>query len=548
MCKTNMSVEPFLGFRKITASSNWSKKQQLPDFINLLFLAVFACAWMYLPYSEAVSKKYQKHMHAMKASDIVFSTPTQAELKGPKQKIKLAATRKRENQKMTHYFDDPLCQFSWRAKTQSLNPSPNTQNSRLEACKSARIFSKEQDVENRPNKQSSRFEEKSFINPNANHGPATLRMRTNPNTQVHSIAEFVNPNSFVIIEKLAHPLSDEKKGLVQSTPIIEGEKTKTHQQQNPPYRGKTTRIKSKSTLLNTPILDIPGRISELYDSNQKLEKELRDRDALLQEKDNLIIGIQTQLMSYEYMLENTAGDNFIHESTRLTQLKKDQRKELYQLKKEWMEKKLQQEKRIGSLLSALKVEKERMRILQSTGADTLISLKNHNEQWSNAAQFVDKNPGKLISPNQVLSDNILPSSQKMKSKSPMLSSSRKNVQDVEMEDETIKFLADTDTDGPTTAEEVLGKRHFGLKSQISESSKTSEGLFGEMSDLEYVNLQQNCQRDQELGETMMSNTNTQSTQTQPGQRVGKTRLSQRKMFNLPKFFSGKKLNAGEIWN
>jgi len=175
-------------------------------------------------------------------------------------------------------------------------------------------------------------------------------------------------------------------------------------------------------------------------------------------------------------------------------------------------------------------------------------LKNHNEQWSNAAQFVDKNPGKLISPNQVLSDNILPSSQKMKSKSPMLSSSRKNVQDVEMEDETIKFLADTDTDGPTTAEEVLGKRHFGLKSQISESSKTSEGLFGEMSDLEYVNLQQNCQRDQELGETMMSNTNTQSTQTQPGQRVGKTRLSQRKMFNLPKFFSGKKLNAGEIWN
>jgi len=483
-------------------------------------------------------------MHAMKASDIVFSTPRQAKLKGPKQKIKLAPIRRIENQKMTHYFDDPLCQFARRAKSRSLNSSPNTANSRLEACNRGRISSKRQDVENRPNEQSNRFEGKSFINPNSNHGPATLRMLTNPNTQVHSITELVNPNSFVIIDKLADPHSDEKKRLVQSTPIIEGERTKTQQQQNPLNFGKISCTKTNSTQLNTSILDIKRQISELCDSNQKLETELRERDALLKEKDDLIIGIQMQLMSYEYMLENTASDNFIHESTRLTQLKKDQRKELYQLKKEWMEKELQQEKRIGSLISALKVEKERARILQSTVPETLISLKNR----VNATQYVDKNPGWLISPNLESSDSILPSSQKMKSKSPLLSSSRKDVQDVEMEDETIKFLADTDTDGPTTAEQVLGKRHLRLKSQISESSKTSEGLIGEMSDLEYMNLQHNCQRDQELGETMMKNRNTQSTQTQPGQRVGKPRLNQRKMFNLPKFLSCKKLNAGEIWN
>jgi len=480
-------------------------------------------------------------MHAIKASDIVFSTPPQAKLKGPKQKIKLAPIRRIENQKMTHYFDDPLCQFVRRAKSRSLNPSPNTQNSRLEACKRRRISSKQQDVENIPNEQSNRFEEKSFINPNANHGPSTLRMLTNPNTQAHSITELVNPNSSVIIDKLAHPHSDEKKRLA---PIIEGERTKTQQQQNPPNFGKITSIKSKSTQLNTSSLDIKGRISELYDSNQKLETELRERDALLQEKDDLIIGIQMQLMSYECMLENTTSDNFIHESARITQLKKDQRKELYQLKKEWMEKELEQEKRIGSLLSALKVEKERARILQSTVPETLISLRNR----VNATQFVDKNPAKLISPNLESSDSILSSSQKMKSKSSMLSSSRKDVQDFEMEDETIKFLAYTGTDGPTTAEQVLGMRHLGLKSQISESSKTSEGLIGETSDLEYVNLQHNCQSDQELGETMMKNRNTQCTQTQPGQRMGKPRLSPRKMFNLPKFLSCKKLNAGEIWN
>lgn len=196
----------------------------------------------------------------------------------------------------------------------------------------------------------------------------------------------------------------------------------------------------------------------------------------------------------------------------------------------------------------MKVEKERARILQHTGPETLFFPKNHVEQWSSVAQYVDKNPDKLISPNQVSSDSILPRRQKMQMKSPMLSSSRRDVQDFEMEDETFQFLTDTDTNGPTTAEQILGNRHFGLKSQIPELSKTSEGHFGEMPDLEYLNLQHNCQHDKELGETMMKNTNTQSTQTQPGQRVGKIRLSPRKMFNLPKFFSCKKLNAGEILN
>jgi len=213
-----------------------------------------------------------------------------------------------------------------------------------------------------------------------------------------------------------------------------------------------------------------------------------------------------------------------------------------------MVRELQQEKRIGSLLSALKVEKERARILQSTGSESLFLLKNPVEEWPKATKYVTKNWGKLISPKQVSSDSIMPSSQIMRNKSPMLSSSHKDVQDVDMEDETIKLVGDIDTDVPTTAKQIWGKRHLTLKSQISESSKTSEGLLGEMSDLEYLNLQHNSQLDQELGETMLKNTNTQSTQTQPGQRVGTTAASTRKMFNLSKFFSCKKVNAGEILN
>jgi len=552
MYKSNMTVEPFLGFKKITASSKWAKNRQLPDFINLLFLAVFACAWVYLPYSpysEAVSKKCQKHIHAMQTSDIVFSLPPKAKLKGPKQKKKLSPIRIRENQKRTRYFDEPLRQFVRRAKTDSLNRSPFTKWSRLEPCKRGQVFGKQQDIKNRPRKRRSRYQETLIVNPNANHGPATLRMVNNPNTQAISSAEVVNPNSLVIIEELAHlSSSDGSKGFVQTTTVTGGERTITQEQENPRNCVKMTRSGSNSTLLNTSILDIQERISELHDSNQKLETELRDRDALLQEKDNLIIGIQTQLMSCEYMLENKAIGNFFPESGCLTQLKIEQSKELYQLQKEWMEKQLQQEKRIGSLLSALKVEKERTRILQSTGSESLFFMKNHAEEWPEAAQYLNKSGGKPISQKQLSSDSIMSGIQKLRKKSPMLSSSHNDVQDVEMEDEAIKLEADSDTDVPTSSRQTLGQRHLKLTSQISESSKGSEGLLGEMSDIEYLNLQYNSELDQELGETVLKNTYTQSTQTQPRKRVGATRASTRKLFNLPKFFSSKKVNVGEILN
>jgi len=551
MYKTNMTVEPFLGFKKITVSSKWSKNRQLPDFINLLFLAVFACASVYLPYSEAVSKKCQKHIHAMKTSDIVFSSPRKVKLKGPKQKKILSHIRIRENQKRTQYSEEPLLQFVGKTKTDSWNPSPYTKWSRLEPCKRVQIFSKQQDIKNRPNKKRSPYQENLIVNPNTNHGPATLRMVNNPNTQALSRTEVVNPNSLVITEEQTHPFSsDGKKGLVRSTAVSGGERTITQEQQNPLNLVKIThsesKLESNSTLLNTSIRDIQERISELYDSNQKLETELRDRDALLQEKDDLIIGIQTQLMSCEYILEIIASGNFISESSCRTQLKIEQRNEVYQLQKEWMEKELQQEKVIGSLLSALKVEKERARILQSAGSERLFFMKKHEEEWPEATYHDKKSWGKQISPKQISSDSIMPGSQKMRNKSPMLSSWHNDVQDVEMEDESINLEAVPDIDVPTTARQILGQRYLTLKSQISESSKGSEGFLGEMSDLEYLNLEYNSEIDQELGETMLKNTNTQSTHQR--KRVGATGATTRKLFNLPRFFSCKKVKVGEILN
>jgi len=539
-----MSVETFLGFKKMIVPSKGSRERQPRDLILSLFLAVFACAYVYFPYSETVSKKCRREP----TRDILFSTPPEPILMSPKKRNKVAPFRIVNEKKKLHYLDEPLCQLVAKARTQRLNSRRILWNSEKEVLKGHQ--NRNENTEDKAVKQGKHDpEDRTMSNPNTNHWPAAQQKLKNPNMQAPLNKETVNPNSVVIVNNLSDPqhLNEEEKGEIDSGPLTEVKIIQIQQQQKALYMAEITSLYNKSVLLKTSILDSQERICELYDSNQKLMADVMDRDALLQEKDDLIMGIQMQLMNYESVLGNTPDGDFIHEDVCISELRNEHRRDLNQLKKEWMIKEFQQEKRINSLLTALKFERERARVLQSPVFEGQYS-KTHDKDWSKASGYVEEDPGKQVSPHPIPSDITFSSNQQTQIESRMSRSSATSGVDIEMLDDSVEYLADSELGKPVTELELLRKRNFELESQINQSCKAIGELNGEVRELECLNKKLSSQLDQEPGRTMVENTNTRSTQTQPGQREWRTQFKPRSLFNVPKFLSCRKAGSEERFN
>jgi len=550
-----MSVETFLGYKKMIVSKRLRDRQP-HDLVNLLFLAVFACAYVYFPYSAPVRKKNKIELKAD-----VFSPQPVLKLMSPIEKNQVSF-RSASNRKTSHYVDEPLCQLVARARKQRLKARQLLSRRGPKIVKRSHENKMKNTEERHINQEKHEPKDRSIKNPNRNHGSASQRMFINPNPQVSLNEEIVNPNSLVIgnsSDALSLNEDEEQKGAIHSALLNEGEIIQKQPQQQLQNLKEIKSLQNTSLLMKTSILDSQQRIAQLSDSNQKLIVELKERDVMLQEKDDLIMGIQVQLMSYESVLGNTPGGDFFHEDALAMELRNNHRRELaielrnnhkrelHHLKKQWMEKELEQEKRISNLLAALKFERERTRVLKSSISEGPYE-KTQVKEWSKPIRYIDEAPEKLASPDPILSGIRFSDSQQMQIESRTSRSSRTSGLDIEMEDESMEFATDPELGKPDTAIEFLRKRNIELQSQIHESNMTIGELNGEMRELECLNMQLSTKLEQEPGMNMMENTNSRSTQTQPGQREGRKQTKPRKLFNVPKFLSCRKVETDEIFN
>jgi len=539
-----MSVETFLGYKKIIVSKRLRDRQP-HDLVNLLFLAVFACAYVYFPYSAPIKKK-----NKVDPKVDVFSPPPVLKFMSPIEKNQISY-RTASDRKKPHYVDEPLCQLVARARKQRLEAKKLLSRREHDVVKRWHENKMKNTEELHINPEKHEPEVRSIKNPNTNHGSASRRMFINPNTQVSVNDEVVNPNSLIIgnpADALSFNEDEEQKAAVHSAPPNEGEIIQKQPHQQLQNIKEITSLQKRSLLMKTSILDSQQRIAQLSDSNQKLIVELKERDTLLQEKDDLIMGIQVQLMSYESVLGNTPGGDFLLEDALVTELTNNHKRELHHLKKQWMEKELEQEKRISNLLAALKLERERTGVLKSSINEGPYE-KTQEKEWSKPSRYnVDEAPEKLASPEPIHSDIRFSGSQQMQIESRTSRSSRTSGLDVEMEDESVEFVTDPELGKPETAIEFLRKRNLELQSQIHESNMTIGELSGEMRELECLNMRLSSKLEQEPGMNMTENTNSRSTQTQPGQREGRMLTKPRKLFNVPKFLSCRKVDTDEILN
>jgi len=299
--------------------------------------------------------------------------------------------------------------------------------------------------------------------------------------------------------------------------------------------------------MKTSILNSQQRIAQLYDSNRKLTVELKERDTLLQEKDDLIMGIQVQLMSYESMHGITPGDDFFQEYARVIDLRNNHKRELHQLKKRLREKELEQEKRISNLSTALSFERERRRVLKSSISERSYA-RTQAKEWSKASRYIEEDPDKLASPEPIISDIQFSECQQMQIESRTSMSSRTSALDIEMEDESVEFAADPELGKEVTAIEFLRKRNIELQSKIHESNMTIGELSGEMRELKCSNMTLCTKLEQQPGMNMVENTNSRSRQTQPSQREGRIPIKPRKLFNVPNFLSWRSVDINEMLN
>jgi len=538
-----MSVETFLGYKKLIVSKRLRDRQP-HDLVNLLFLAVFACAYVYFPYSAPAPVRKKNKVEAKAA---VFSPPPVSKFMSPIEKNQICF-RLASDRKKPQYVDEPLCQLVARARKQRFKARQLLSRREHKAVKRSHE-NKMKNAEKRDiNQEKHEPLVRSIKNPNTNHGSASLRMFINPNTQVSLDDEVVNPNSLVIgnsSDALSLNKDEEQKGAIHSAPLNEGEIIQKQPQQQLQNLKEITSLQNRSLLMKTSILDSKQRIAQLSDSNQKLLVELKERDTMLQEKDDLIMGIQVQLMSCESVLGNTPGGDFFHDDALAVELRNNHKRELLQLKKQWMEKELEQEKRISNLLAALKFERERTRVLRSSISEGPYE-KTQAKEWSKASRSIDEAPEKLASPDPILSDIRFSGSQQMQIESRTSRSSRTSGLDIEMEDESIGFVTDPELGKPETAIEFLKKRNIELQSQIQESNMTIGELNGEMRELECLNMQLSSKLEQEPGNNRMENTNSRSTQTQPEQLEGRMLVKPRKLFTVPKFLSCRKVDTEEI--
>jgi len=540
-----MSVESFLGFKKELIRNKETNKEPSEVF-RLLFLIVFACAYTYFPTNSTFSnsgKTRAVKSRLMSKAHVDFLSTSRRKLKSNRPLILRKEVQKK------HYFDEPLCQLvkterptKIKARRAARISEPN-HFPRSPSCVRRSAFTKRM-ADVKKNEivliKESMLED---VNPNPNEDPPISIFSEVPVKQVklnedNDELEIVNPNGAMnpnsrdrLKKKpMSDPAAGDEKNECDSVVVVyeeildQGEKEVksivslqekfVHQQQQESEK-KIKLLERKNDLLKTSILDSQERVAQIRVENEILKACVTEKDDQLQQKDDLILGLQMQMMNYEAISGSTPNGDVDMEA----RVKQEQKDEMSSMKRIWLDCKLEYEKRINKLINAVVLEKERVKFLQSKAS----GREGRLESERSLSDISGDDPGHILK-NSVGYMGSYVSSQQMQIE-PSGSPSARNMLDLMLD-------VESEVGNSVSELEIIKERNRELDFQVCQSDKA-------IGELEFMKTQLIMNLDQEPGKEVISISNIQTQMAEPGQRAEEipTRAPQPRKSKLFKLLS-----------
>jgi hypothetical protein len=555
-------VETFLGFKKEPRVSKDSNKEPA-DVIRLLFLIVFASAYVYFPSSGSCCKEYSKTRTLAKAQ-VEFSPKPKRKLKS---KYVKRCVRSESVLQKRHYLDEPMCQLVRNIRSSKV-PRLSARKSALPRIVRSPIrmpLEEEKDVYVKEMIKWNKDTSTEDINPNRNNDSSADHLAMEPMKQVQfeeleakevvNPNEVMNPNSVKRLKSKSRPCKAvEKKQEKSSMPSFivisdesedQGENSENfippqpenlfpqqEQKREDNLREAVKRLQRQNQMLEMSVLDSQERIAEIRTKNDQLQASIAEKEDQLQLKDDLIMGLQLQMMNYESISGCTPNGDVDLDAC-MSEIRLKQKEELSRVKRMWLSSELQLEKRISKLVNALAQEKEHVKSLQVKAAGSEGQLES---EQIHTGSFLNQDPG---SP----------------AKSPVdfggsLASTHQMLMESRGSSTLPAFDVDSEMGNSLSGLQMLKERNRELELQLRMSDRTIGELSGEKRELEYLKEKLTMQLEQDSGKEKNNLSNTQSQQqAEPGQRDMMVEIPTRapqpkksKLFNVSKLLSCRKMD------
>jgi len=524
------AVKAFLGFKN-KLGVNKQRKKETEDVIKFLFLVVFACAYAYLPSSVGSSKEdprpVPKRKTVRKAPIEVFPK-TNRNLKSKHMK---RCVGKESRQQKCHYLDEPMCELLRNVKYSKINSRKSLRKSVLpyivRRTPNRINFDDEKNSFVREMSDSNKVKCTEDVNPNSNYDLSTINSSFQPvmfspkkqwARDVVFPNEVMNPNSVKMLKSklCACPLVGNKKNNDTLHLLVQPKEKKYHekkskncvpvqtenfpsqQQQNEEdgINEAVRQIELQNQKLERSVLENQERINQIRSKNDHLQECVTEKEDQLQEKDDLILRLQMQMMNWEPV---SAAPVDIEACASM--IRQEQKEEMNREKKTWLNRQLQTEKRIGDLVNAVEREKERVEILNSK------AVGSEGQLWSEENEtdsLLHHEPGS-------------PLRSQVECVGSLMSAQQEQMKTTSHFQRTMDF--NSKVGNPLSEIELLKERNRKLELQLSQSDRIIGELNGEKRELEFVKAQLTLQLEEEPGRENINFNKTQAQhQAEPGQR------------------------------
>jgi len=561
-------VETFLGFKKEARVSKERNKEPA-DVIRLLFIIVFACAYVYFPSSGSCSKEYPARVpksRTLAKAKVEFSPKPKRKLKS---KYVKRCVRSESLLQKRHYLDEPMCQLVRNIRSSKVKPRLSVRKSALPRIVRSPIrmpLEEEKDVYLKEMIKRNQDTSTEDINPNRNNDSSATHLAINPVMQVQLVEkleekevvnpnEVMNPNSVKRLKSKSRPCNAiEKKQEKSNMPSFivisdesedQGENSENfippqpeslfpqqEQKREDNLREAVRRLQRQNQMLEMSVLDSQERVAEIRTKNDHLQACVAEKEDQLQLKDDLIMGLQLQMMNYEAISGCTPNGDVDLDAC-VNEIRQKQKEELTRVKQMWLSSEIQLEKRISKLVNALAQEKEHVKSLQVKAAGSEGQLES---EQIHTGSFLNQDPGSPV-------------------KSPVdyggsLASTHQMLMESRGSSTLPTFDVDSEMGNSVSGLQLLKERNRELELQLRMSDRTIGELSGEKRELEYLKEKLTIQLEQDSGKEKnhMSNSQIQQ-QAEPGQRDMMVEIPTRapqpkksKRFNVSKLLSCRKMD------
>jgi len=373
-------------------------------------------------------------------------------------------------------------------------------------------------------------EEREVVNPNEVMNPNSvkrLKSKSHPST-VEKNEVKNNLPSFIVISEESDDRGENSEISVPHQP--ERIVPQQEQKRDDNLTEELKRLQRQNKMLAISVLDSQTRVAEIRTKNDHLQECVTEKEDQLQQKDDLIMGLQMQMMNYEAISGSTPNGDVT-----LDDIRQEQKLELCRVKRMWLDSEVQLEKRISKLVDALAKEKEHVKLLQVKAAGSEGQLEN---EQIHTGSFLNQDPGSPVkSPLEYGAS--LASTHQMQ----MLESRGSSTLPT--------FDIDSEMGNSISGLQLLRERNRELEMQLRMSDRTIGELSGEKRELEYLKDKLTVQLEHESAKEKSEMSISQAQQqVEPGQRNALVEIPTRappqlkksKLFNVSKLLSCRKLD------